>query len=103
MGMVLQGRDVSSMVLIYGALEHAAVAHVEASTKTVVAIAVVVIATLPIWLPIVARVSIPLRWQQRMARSRAWGQDHERAMVIAVCVIFAAYLLARGAVGGSAA
>jgi len=99
LGVVLQGRDVSSMLLAYGALQHAAVAQVNDATKTVAAGVIVVIVTLPIWLPIVARVSVPQRLRARLERGQGWIERHEQPIVIAVCLVFGTYLLVRGALG----
>ena len=99
LGVVLQGRDVSSMLLAYASLQHAAVAHVSDAAKTVAAAAIVVIVTLPIWLPIVARVSVPPRLRARLERGQGWIERHERPIVIAVCLGFGTYLVVRGALG----
>ncbi len=87
------------MLLAYGSLQHAAVAPVGDGTKTVAAAGIVVIVTLPIWLPIVARVSVPPRLRTALERGQGWIERHERPIVIAVCLVFGTYLLVRGALG----
>ena len=99
LGVVLQGRDVSSMLLAYGSLQHAAVAHVNDATKGVAAAVIVVIVTFPIWLPIVARVSVPENLRTKLERAQVWTERHERPIVIAVCLVLGTYLLIRGALG----
>ena len=89
----------SSMLLTYGALQHAAVAPVGDATKTVAAAIIVVIVTVPIWLPIVTRVSVPQRLQSTLERGQGWIERHERPIVIVVCLVFGTYLLVRGALG----
>lgn len=99
LGLVLQGRDVSSMVLAYGALQHTAVAGVGPTATAAVAAAVVVIVALPVWLPIAAHVTVPPKVGERMARSRSWALHHARGVVITVSLVLGAYLLVRGATG----
>lgn len=99
LGLVLQGRDVSSMVLAYGSFQHAAVAHVGPAAKAVAAACIVAIVTLPIWLPIVARVSVPAGLRRRMERPQRWAERHERPVVVTVCVVLGTYLIVRGALG----
>lgn len=99
LGVVLEGRDISSMVLSYGALQHVAVAHVGAGAKAVVAAAVVAIVTLPTWLPIVVRVTIPPRLRHSMERSQRWAEAHQQPVVLGVCLVFGTYLVVRGATG----
>lgn len=99
LGAILEGRDVHSMALAFGALQHAAVAHVGSATKVVATAVIVVIVTLPVWLPIVVRVSIPAGLLEWMARTQRWAQAHEQLIVVTVCLVFGVYLLVRGALG----
>lgn len=99
LGVVLMGRDVSSMVLAFAALQHTAVASVGPVAKAVVAAAIVALVTMPIWVPIVAHVTIPTGLRQRMERTRDWAVAHEQGVVVTVCVVLGGYLLSRGATG----
>jgi hypothetical protein len=99
LGLVLEGRDVHSVVLEYGSFQHAALANVGDATKALATACIVVIVTLPIWLPILVRVTIPAGLRKRMDRSQGWVVAHERSIVIIVCLVLGGYLLARGALG----
>lgn len=95
LGAVLQGRDVSSIILFIAALQEIARSQVSNGTKLAVLTGLLTITTLPIWLPLVAHVSVPSSFVRKSQPVTDWVLRNRRHISVAVCVLFGSYLVTR--------
>ncbi len=95
-GSVLQGRDVSSVVLFIACLQHIAASPVNVVTKLVVLAGTVAITTMPMWIPLVAHVTLPHSFIHRTEPAEVWLKRNSRNITIIVCLVFGIYLVIRG-------
>lgn len=95
LGAVLQGRDASSIILFIAALQEIARSAVNNGTKLAVLAGLITITTLPIWLPLVAHVSVPSSFVRKSQPVTDWMRRNRRPIGVAVCVLFGSYLVTR--------
>jgi len=95
LGAVFQGRDVSSIILFIAALQQIARAQLPDEVKLLVLAGLMTVTTLPIWLPLVAHVTVPHSFVRRSEPIIEWMRQNKRTIGVAVSLVFGVYLLAR--------
>ncbi|MEI8081373.1 MAG: GAP family protein [Actinomycetes bacterium] len=98
LGAVLEGRDVSSIILFIAAVQQIARAQIPDEVKLTVLVGLIAITTLPMWLPLIAHVTIPHSFVRRSKPLIAWTRQNRRTIGVAVCLVFGVYLLGRAVI-----
>lgn len=96
LGAVLQGRDITSIVLFIAALQHIAASGVPLEVKGLTLVGLSTLTLLPLWLPLVAHITIPHGALNRAAPLVKWIRIRIRPIGMGVCMAFGLYLIVRG-------
>ncbi len=96
LGFVMQGRDVSSIVLFIAALQHIARSSVAWEAKVLVVALLMSVTSIPMWLPLVTQITVPKSFKSRAEPFLVWLRGHARKITIGVCLVFSVYLIIRG-------
>ena len=96
LGFVLQGRDVSSVLLFGAAVQHLATMPATTAERVAVLAVVLVITTSPIWATILLDIRVPASLMARLRTAEAWLDTHRQEVIAGVCAVFGALLVVRG-------
>ncbi len=96
LGFVMQGRNVSSIVLFIAALQHIARSSVAWEAKVLVVALLMSVTSIPMWLPLVTQITVPKSFKSRAEPFLVWLRGYARKITIGVCLVFSVYLITRG-------
>jgi len=96
LGFVLQGRDVSSVLLFGAAVQHLATTPATTVARVAVLAVVLAITTSPIWVTILLDIRVPASLMARLRRAEAWLDTHRQDVIAWVCGVFGTLLVVRG-------
>jgi hypothetical protein len=95
-GVVLIATDFSSTILYLAAMKEIGLAHIS-TAEGIAVLAIPFIAVLvPAIVPTAASTFAPQQTDKGLKRVSAWTGAHSKAITVAICLIFGAYLLAKG-------
>ncbi len=95
-GVVLMVTNVTTIVLYIPMMKDIGRSEVSEAQQLLVVVLVVVIVSLPAWLPLVLRVVAPGPSQRALVRLEGFTTRHRRTIVLVVEVAFGLYLLLKG-------
>ena len=96
LGFVLQGRDVSSVLLFGAAVQHLATTPASTAARVAVLAVVLAITTSPIWATILLDIRVPPSLLARLRTAESWLDTHRQEVIAGVCAVFGALLVVRG-------
>lgn len=98
LGLVMQGRDVSSIILYIAILGHLAQPGIPMVERLSLNALVIGIITVAFWLPLITHFTIPTSFRHRVAPLQSWLVDHGKAVTVVIAWTLGAYLIWHAAV-----
>ncbi len=94
-GAVMQGRNVTSVLLFCAAQQHIETAPLELYQQVTLTLAVIAIVTASSWAPILLPIRATDKLHSRLSPARIWLSDHTKIIEVGAALIGSAYLFVR--------